>query len=184
MALSPSNQNLTWESILLLQKTVAEGTWFCFCFFLFSFLLHPQHLQQCLAHSSYSINMCWINGELFSKFQNYNLLLNNHQQKNVGSHQKKIPHVQGQRQSPSNMVRGAKFLLESNLIPVRDAQQNFVRTITQRSHGDWARPAFDCLSVSCRGTGEQCPATGAGAPDVADLGHTMCDISPFRGGHL
>ena len=27
------NQNLTWESILLLQNTVTEGTWFCSCFF-------------------------------------------------------------------------------------------------------------------------------------------------------
>ena len=43
--------------------------------------------------------------------QNYNLLLNNHWQENVGSHQKKTPHVQGQRKSPSRKVGGAKSQL-------------------------------------------------------------------------
>ena len=41
-------------------------------------------------------------------------LLNNHPQENVGSHQIKIPHIQGQRRSPSKMVGGAKMHLESN----------------------------------------------------------------------
>ena len=45
---------------------------------------------------------------LLWELQNYNSLLNNHWQENVGSNQKKIPHVQGQRRSPSNMVGGAK----------------------------------------------------------------------------
>ena len=35
----------------------------------------------------------------------------------------KIPQVQGQRRSLSKMVGGAKSLLESNLIPDRDAQR-------------------------------------------------------------
>ena len=47
-------------------------------------------------------------------FQNYNSLLNNHQQDKVGSYQKMIPHVQGQRRSHSMMVGGAKLHLESN----------------------------------------------------------------------
>ena len=37
---------------------------------------------------------------LLRELQNYYPLLNNHQQENVGPHQKKIPHVQGQRRSP------------------------------------------------------------------------------------
>ena len=41
----------------------------------------------------------------------------------VGSHQKKIPYVQGQRRSPSNMVGGAKLRLESKPIPARDTQR-------------------------------------------------------------
>ena len=51
------------------------------------------------------------------------LAAENHAQENVGSHQKKIPHVQGQRRSPSKMVGGAKSHLESNSIPTRDAQR-------------------------------------------------------------
>ena len=47
----------------------------------------------------------------------------------------------------------------------------------QRSHRDWARPAFECLSVSCRGTHQQWPATGTGALAAADLGHTACSIA-------
>ena len=49
------------------------------------------------------------------------LLLNNHWQQNVGSHQKNIPHVRGQRRSPSKMVGGEKWHLESSPIPARDA---------------------------------------------------------------
>ena len=33
-------------------------------------------------------------------------------------------------------------------------------------------PAFECLRVSCRGTGQQWPATGAEALGAADLGMT------------
>ena len=81
------------------------------------------------------------------------LAMNNHQKENVGLHQKKIPHVQGQRRSPSKtvssgaaaarcwsnfeeiphiqgqrrspkkMVGGAKSSLESSPIPARDAQR-------------------------------------------------------------
>ena len=47
-------------------------------------------------------------------------------------------------------------------------KQNLVST--RRPHRDWARPAFECLSVSCRVMGQQWPATGAGALGAADLG--------------
>ena len=36
---------------------------------------------------------------------------------------KEIPHIQGQRRSPSKMVGGANSHLESNPIPTRDAQR-------------------------------------------------------------
>ena len=45
---------------------------------------------------------------LLWELQNYNSLLNNRQLENVGSHQKRIPHVQGQRRSPSKIVGGVK----------------------------------------------------------------------------
>ena len=48
-------------------------------------------------------------------------LMNNHQQENVGSHQKKMPHVEGQRRSPNKMAGVAKLHLESNPIPGKDA---------------------------------------------------------------
>ena len=60
---------------------------------------------------------------LLRELQNYNSLLNNRLQENIGSHQKKIPYVQGQRRSPSKMVGGVKLHLESNPIPTRDAQR-------------------------------------------------------------
>ena len=75
---------------------------------------------------------------LLKELQNYNLLLNDHQEKNVGSHQKKIPHVQGQR-SPRKIVGRAKLHLESNPISIRDslrAQTNLVCTRTQSIHRD------------------------------------------------
>ena len=54
--------------------------------------------------------------------QSCNSLLNNHRQQNVGSNQKKIPHVQGQRKSPNKTVGGVKSNLESNIIPTSNAQ--------------------------------------------------------------
>ena len=68
---------------------------------------------------------------LLQELQNYNSLLSNRWQKNVGSHQKKIPHIKGKRRSPSKMVGGVKSSLESNPIPARDAwraQTNLVCT--------------------------------------------------------
>ena len=56
------------------------------------------------------------------ELQNYNFLLNNCRQENVGFHQKNIPHIQGQSRRPSKMVGGAKSRLVSNPIPTRDVQ--------------------------------------------------------------
>ena len=72
------------------------------------------------------------------------------------------------------------FLVESNLIPARDAwraQTNLVRTRTQRPHRDWARTVFEYFLqmygsavVCCRGRGSGCSRPGYG-------------ISPLGGGH-
>ena len=66
---------------------------------------------------------------------------------------------------------------------LRGHKQNIVHTRTQRPHRDWARPAFECLSVSCGGMGHQWPAAGAGTLCAADLYHTACSICPLGGGH-
>ena len=47
--------------------------------------------------------------------------LNDHWQENVGSHQKKILHVQGQKRNHNKMASRAQSCLKSNLIPWRDA---------------------------------------------------------------
>ena len=73
---------------------------------------------------------------------------------------KKIPHVQGQRRSPK---RGVKWHLEWNPFPpemLRGFKQNLMHTRTP--HSIWARPAFECLSVSWGGTGHQWPACHRG----------------------
>ena len=85
---------------------------------------------------------------LLRELQNYNSLLNNRWQKNVGSHEKEIPHVQGQRRSPSKTVGGEKSHLESSAMPARDARRaltNLVRTRTQRPRRDGARTVSECL---------------------------------------
>ena len=117
---------------------------------------------------------------LLWELKNYSSLLNNHWQENVGSHQGKITHIQGQRKSPSKMVREVKACLESNPIPARGsrrAQKNPVHTRTQRPHRDWARTVFECLlwrygsAVDCcRGRGSGCSRPGYGT-------------SPLGGGH-
>ena len=62
---------------------------------------------------------------LLKEVQNYNSLLNNHQQESVGSHShtQKIPHVQGQKRSSSKMVGGAKLHVESNPIHTRGSSE-------------------------------------------------------------
>ena len=88
-----------------------------------------------------------------------------------------ILHVQGQRRSPSKMVRGAKLSLESNPIPTRDAQRvqtNLVRTRTQRLKQNcvWKKKQKKtlCLGVSGGGTGQQWTAVGAGALGAVAMG--------------
>ena len=85
----------------------------------------------------------------------------------------------GQRIIPNKMVGGAKSHLESNPIPIRDAQRaqtNLVCTKTQRPHRDWDRTVFECLlwryglAVDCcKGRGSGCSRPGYG-------------ISPLGGG--
>ena len=59
---------------------------------------------------------------IFCENSKIQLMLNNYQQEDVGSHQKKIPHIQRQRRSSNKMVGGAKSCLEANPIPARDTE--------------------------------------------------------------
>ena len=109
---------------------------------------------------------------LLRELQNYNSLLNNHWQENVGSHWKKIPHIQGQRRSPNKMVGGAKSRLESNPIPARDLWEGSNKILCTPGPSDPTETEPElCLNVSCGGTGQQWPTAGAGAP-AAELSHS------------
>ena len=118
---------------------------------------------------------------LLQELQNYNSLLNNCQQENAGSHQKKIPHVQEQMTSSSKTVGGVKSCLESNPIPARDtwkAQTNLVCTRAQRPHRDWTRTVFECFlwryesAVACRrDRGFGCSRPGYGISLLGGLCH-------------
>ena len=104
-----------------------------------------------------STRMCT---HLLLELQNYNSLLNSHQKENVGSHPKKIPHVQGQRRNPKKMVGRAKSHLVSNSIPARDSKDSNKTLCVPGPRDptrDWATSAIEYLSVFCRGTGQQWP---------------------------
>ena len=106
-----------------------------------------------------------MSSSLLRELQNYNSLLNDHQEKNVGSHQNKISHVQGQR-SPSKMV-GVVNQTPDPPEMLRGLRQTLCTPGSR--HPTETEPEL-CLSVSCRGMGQQWPATGARALGAVDLG--------------
>ena len=68
------------------------------------------------------------------------------------------------------MVGEAKSHLESNPIPTRDAWSAQKKALCTSGPRDSTETETElCLSVPCRGTGQQRPATGAGALGAADL---------------
>ena len=82
---------------------------------------------------------------LLRELQNYTSLLNSHRQEKVGSHQKKIPHVQGQSRSPSKMVGGVK----SNPIPTRDARRVQTKPCAYQDLETPQRLSQSCLLSVC-----------------------------------
>ena len=57
-----------------------------------------------------------------------------------------------------------------------EVKQNIGCSRIQRPQRDWARPTFECLSVSCGGMDQQWLATGTGALPAAELGHPVWPI--------
>ena len=91
-----------------------------------------------------------------------------------------IPHVQGQRRSPSKTVGGVKSHLESNPIPATDAQRAqtyLAHTRTQRPYRDWDRTVSGCLLRRYRSAVDCCGGRGSGCS------RSGYDISPLGGGH-
>ena len=121
---------------------------------------------------------------LLQELKNYNMLLYKHQQENVGSHEKKIAHVQGQRRRPSKTVEGVKSHLESNSIPTIDAWRAQIKPY---AHQDPETPqrlnqthVWDpCLTHTCGVMGQQWPAAGAGALGAATWSHRLSWRSPL-----
>ena len=119
----------------------------------------------------------------------YNMLLNNHRQENVGTHQKEIPHTQGQRRSHNKSVGGGTTMFK---IKPHIHQRHFEGTNKnlctpgprERSsdpHKRLSQTCLKCVRVSCGGMGQHWPAVGTGAL-AAVLGGAACGISPFGGG--
>ena len=87
---------------------------------------------------------------LLRELQNYNSLLNNQWQENVGSHQKKISLVQEQMRSPSKTVGGAKSRIKSNPTPTRDTWRAQTKPCVHQDPDtprDGARPVFESPAV-------------------------------------
>ena len=121
---------------------------------------------------------------LLGEVQNYNSVLNNHQQENVGSHQKKISHVQRQRKRPNKIVGGVKFCLGSNPIPASDTWRAQRKPCTQQSSETPQRLSQNCVWVSPvegRWVSSGC-LRGRGS-GFRSPGHPACGISPLEGGH-
>ena len=69
------------------------------------------------------------------------------------------------------MVGGAKSHLESNTIPARDARRGLKQTLCAPGLKNPTETETElCVSVSCRCTGQQWIAAGAGALGAVDLG--------------
>ena len=111
--------------------------------------------------------ICWRRDRLTTPVDNARF----HQKKK--KQQQKKTHAQGQRRSPSKTVGGAKSHLVSNPIPTRDNRRAQTKPhVHQETPPFWVGAAFQCLTVSCEGVGQQCPATGAGALDAAEVSVT------------
>ena len=69
------------------------------------------------------------------------------------------------------MVGGVKSHLESNPKPTRVAWRAQTKPCVHQEDATESEPdLFECLSVSCGGTGQQWPAVGTGALGAGDLG--------------
>ena len=68
------------------------------------------------------------------------------------------------------MVGGVKSRLESNPIPARDAWRTQTNLCKPGPRDPTETEPELCLSVSCRGTGQQWPAAGPEVLGAADLG--------------
>ena len=67
-----------------------------------------------------------------------------------------------EKEKPRKMVGGAKSHLESNPLSARDAQRAQTYLVCTRTQDPTETETELCLSVSCKGTGQQWPSAGTG----------------------
>ena len=85
--------------------------------------------------------------------QNYNSLLNNRQKENVGSHQKKITHVQGQRRTPVRWQE-VRNCIQNQTPYLPEMLGGLKQTLSAPGPRDSTETEPElCLTVSCSGRG-------------------------------
>ena len=97
---------------------------------------------------------------LLRELQNCNLLLNNHQQENVGSHthRKNTPSPMAKEENQQDRRRGEIMFgikPRTHQICLEGSNKTSCTPGLRDTTRDWARPDFECLNVSCGGTGQQ-----------------------------
>ena len=104
------------------------------------------------------------------ELQSYKLLLKNYQQENVGLHQRKdIQHPRAKEKPQQDDKRGKiAFRVKPHICQRHSDGSN--KTLYNQETLQRLRQFFECLSVSCRGKGQQWPAAGAGALGETDMG--------------
>ena len=115
---------------------------------------------------------------LLQEFQNYNSLLNNHQQENIGSDQKKDTACLRAKEKPQK--DSLESCLESNLIPTRDAwraqTKPCIHLETPQRISQTCLWVFECplwryrSAVAChRGRGSGCSRSGYGISPLGEV---------------
>ena len=109
---------------------------------------------------------------------------------NVGTKGRKKNQTKNRHVVLQNKIQPRKFLKSSWLhwvIYKSDSVPSSNLKSTERDRflkgWHWSRPAFECLSVSYWGTGQQWPVVGTGPLAAPILGGAACGISPLRRGH-
>ena len=109
---------------------------------------------------------------LLQELQNYNSLLKTVDRRMLDP-TKKDTSCPRSKQKPQQDGRRGKIVFRiitpTCQRPSEGSKKTFCTAGPRHPRGDWARPAFECLSVSWGDTGQQWPATGTGALAAADL---------------
>ena len=110
---------------------------------------------------------------LLRDLQNYNSLLNNRQQDNVGYHQEKdTPHPRAKENPQQDGRRGEITFRIKHHTRQRCSDGSNKPCVHQDKRDPTETEPELCMNISCRGTSQLWPAAGAGALGAADLGMT------------